>query len=225
MCHVARLNKCRRLYIYGGIWAGLTSTYFPLCSLIWSPEFTLSIVKAVEKYLFILWSMTKAVSHLIGRFGFWFPWWSFPCLSFPFTCFQAWFFRMTLSDTEIHILIQVSTSWTNFQACMCRSNNVKMIPQHMRCQIVSQDIHKKTTTCPYIVWWIMFHVSREKDFQRCLFPKSAVRDLELWWSRMLLRDGNSTGSWISDHQSCPPVFLSSHYGCWEYYVALGSVKR
>lgn len=87
VCQVTRLNKCRRLYIYWGIWAGLTFIYFALCSLIWSSELTLSIIKVTEKYSFILWSMTKAVSYLIGRFGFWFPCESFPCLSFPFTCF------------------------------------------------------------------------------------------------------------------------------------------
>lgn len=95
---------------------------------------------------------------------------------------------MTLSGAQRHIFIQVLTSWTNSQVCMSRGNNVKMTPQCMRCQTVSHDSHTKSTTPPYIVWWIMFHVSREKDFLRCLFPKSVVRDLELWWSRILLKE-------------------------------------
>jgi hypothetical protein len=102
------------------------------------------------------------------------------CLSFPFTlcsqCLQAPFFRRILSGAQRHILIPLNiSSWKNPWFYISKGNNVQMTPQYGSCQIGSQNIQMKTTSaCSSYRLIIHVCLSRGRDFQRCLFPQSAV---------------------------------------------------
>lgn len=132
------------VYLLGNF-SGFDFYLLPSVFLIWSPEFTWSVFKAIGKYLFILWNMTQAVilqgKDLISSVPDQMSLVFFLLICLFTACSQTWFFRrIFLGYKKVTGEYPHPTEYfvDKFPCLYEQSNNVEMTPWYISCQIVSQ---------------------------------------------------------------------------------------